>query len=122
MVLIRKSFLLFLCIIIANSLVFSQFKSKIHLIINGVHYENGMLKINYVISNAKENDKIRVWIDILNSKNDTIHAKSWQGDINKILSGEDEKTAIWNIYKDGIDFIDSVKIKISATVENQILP
>ncbi len=115
----RRFFVLFVFIFISNNFIYSQFKSRINILINHINYESGLLTVQYSIRNAKENDKIRIWIDVFNSNKDTIPAKSWQGDVSKIVSGKEDKTAIWNLFGDGIDLIDSVFIKISATVENR---
>jgi hypothetical protein len=97
----------------------SQFKSNIHILFEDIVYENGKLTINYSFLNVKEQDNLRVWINIVNSKNDTILVRSWQGDVNKNISGKGKKVAVWDILKDGIDIVDSVTIKISATLENK---
>jgi hypothetical protein len=115
----RKSLLLYIFLISLNSFLFGQFKSHIHVFINDVQYENGILTVKYHLENAKENDKIRVWIDLFDSKNDTIKAKSWEGDIRRSVSGKNEKVATWNLFKDEIDLVDSITLKISATVENR---
>ncbi|MFN8258857.1 MAG: caspase family protein [Bacteroidales bacterium] len=96
-----------------------QFKSKISIIINDIKYKNGNLIVKYEIENAKTSDNIRVWIDILNSRKDTIFAKTWKGDVNKFVEGGGEKVAIWNVMNDGIELIDYVTIKISGTVEEK---
>jgi len=75
--------------------------------------------VNYNIKNTKPNDKIRVWIDVFDSNNDTIFAKKWKGDINKLIRGGENKIARWNIFEDKIEVFDSIKVKISATVENR---
>jgi len=98
---------------------FGQFKSHIKLEINELKYKNGNLIVNYNINNTKPNDKIRVWIDVFDSKNDTIFAKSWSGNINKLHEGGENKLAIWNIFKDKIEVFDSITVKLSATVENR---
>jgi len=100
---------------------FSQFKSHIKLEINELKYQNGKLLVNYNINNSKPKDRIRIWIDVLGSKSetDTIFAKSWSGDINKLIEGGKNKIAIWNIFKDKFEIFDSIKVKISATVENR---
>ncbi|MEN8122463.1 MAG: caspase family protein [Bacteroidota bacterium] len=95
-----------------------QFKSRISLEITDVKYNKGNLIVKYNINNSKQKDKIRVWISIFNSKNDTIFAKSWNGDVNKFISGGNDKVAIWNIKKDGIDIIDSISVKLSASIQN----
>lgn len=100
-----------------NSIGLTQFKSRINININDIIFKKGNLIVNYEIGNAKTNDEIRVWIDVFNSKKDTIYAKSWSGDINKNLIGGGEKVAIWNVFNDRIEFIDSITVKISATVE-----
>jgi len=96
-----------------------QFKSKIQMVINDINYKNGNLIIKYEIVNASNNDNIRVWIDVFNSKKDTIYAKSWKGDVNKKVEGGGEKVAIWNVFNDNLNLTDSINIKISATIENR---
>ncbi len=111
---------LFLVFLIGFSIIGKgQFKSHINLIINDVKYKNGNLIVKYEIENAKEQDNIRVWIDVFNSKNDTIRAKSWKGDVNKFIEGGGEKVAIWSVFNDETELIDSITVKISATIENR---
>ena len=111
---------LFLIFLIAFSIVGkSQFKSRINLIVNDVKYKNGNLTVKYKIENAKEKDNIRVWIDVFNSKKDTIRAKSWTGDIAKFVEGGGEKVAVWSVYKDEMEIIDSLTVKVSAIIENR---
>jgi hypothetical protein len=117
---LRKTTILFLCLLTFNSFIFSQFKSHIQVVLNETQYENGRLTVKYNLLNAKEHDHIRVWIDLFDSKNDTIKAKSWQGDVRRIVSGKEEKVATWDLFKDGVDLIDSIRIKISATLENRL--
>lgn len=95
-----------------------QFKSRISLEITDVKYNEGSLIVNYNINNSKQKDKIRVWISLFNSKNDTIFAKSWKGDVNKFINGGNDKVAIWNIKDDGIEIIDSIRVKVSATIQD----
>ena len=95
-----------------------QFKSRISLEITDVNYNKGNLIVKYNINNSKQKDKIRVWISLFNSKNDTIFAKSWKGDVNKFISGGNDKVAIWNLKEDGIDIIDSISVKVSATIQD----
>jgi hypothetical protein len=97
----------------------AQFRSKIQILINEVKYSNGNLAINYQINNAKPSDNIRVWIDIFNSKKDTIRARTWRGDVNKLMQGDGDKVAVWDIFKDGMELIDSVTVKIFAPVEEK---
>ena len=115
--LIKKSLLVF-SILTAYS-VQSQFKSHIQVVINEAKYKNGNFIVKYSVNNAKSNDKIRVWIDVLNSQKDTVYARSWKGDVNKFITGGGEKVAIWNIFADDYELIDSLTIKVSATVENR---
>jgi hypothetical protein len=112
---------LILLIIISNlsNSALCQFKSHIQVIINSVEYKDGLLIVKYNLLNSKDKDNVRVWIDVFNSKNDTIKAKSWEGDVKDIASGNGEKIAKWDIFKDGVDLVDSVNVKISATVENR---
>lgn len=95
-----------------------QFKSRISLEITDVKFNRSNLIVKFNINNSRQKDKIRVWINVFNSKNDTIFAKSWKGDVNKFISGGNDKVAIWNIKNDGFDIIDSVSIKVSASVQN----
>ena len=95
-----------------------QFKSRISLEVNSVEYDNGNITIKYNINNSKQKDKIRVWINIFDSKNDTVFAKTWSGDVNKFVSGSNPKIAVWNIKNDGVDIVDSIQVKISASVQN----
>jgi len=97
----------------------SQFKSHIQIVINEAKYKNGNFIVKYNINNAKDKDNIRVWIDVFNSKRDTIYARSWKGDVNKFITGGGDKVAIWNIFADDYELIDSLTIKVSATVENR---
>jgi len=115
---LRISFLVFF-LLGFSVLSKSQFKSNIHIIVNEVKYNNGNLIINYRIDNAKSKDNIRVWIDVFNSKNDSLRAKTWRGDVNKFMLGGGEKTAVWDIFKDGLELTDSVKVKVSALIENR---
>ena len=96
-----------------------QFKSHIQVVINEVKYENGNFTVKYNIDNAKKKDNIRVWIDVFNSKMDTVKARSWKGDVNRFVAGGGEKVAIWNVFADDLEIIDSMSVKISATVENR---
>ena len=113
----RKSLIIYLLFL--TSLANAQFKSHIHVLIDEAKYKNGNFIVKYNIDNAKSNDRIRVWIDIFDSKMDTIRAKSWRGDVNKFVTGGGEKVAIWNVFADELDIIDSLTIKISATVEEK---
>ncbi len=97
-----------------------QFKSRISLEITDIKYNNGNLKVKYNINNSKQKDKIRVWINVFNAKNDTIFARTWKGDANKFIDGGMNKLAIWDVKKDGIDITDSISIKVSASVQNGI--
>ena len=114
-----KVFLLSLFLLVLKCSVYGQFKSHISVVIQDVQYESGLLSVKYEILNAKELDKIRVWIDVFKSGKDTIKARSWQGDVNKILTGKGQKTATWDLFKDNIHIIDSISLKISATIENR---
>ena len=116
---VKKGLTIFLLLSISSHVAFSQFKSNIHLVLNEIYYVNGLLTVKYSILNSKEKDRIRVWIDVFNSKNDTIKARSWSGEVKKAVSGKDEKTAVWNLFNDGIDLVDSIKIKLHATVESR---
>jgi len=102
-----------------TSLIHGQFRSRIQIVIDDVKYKNGNFIVKYTINNAKAKDNIRVWIDVLNSKNDTVRAKSWSGDVNRVVEGGGDKLAIWNVFNDNMDLIDSLSIKISATVQNR---
>lgn len=115
----RKRFLLIFCLILSDIIASGQFKSHITVNIDQVYYQDGTLTVKYELLNSKELDKIRVWVDVFNSKNDTIKGRSWQGDINKTLQGKGLKTASWDLFKDNISIVDSLAIKISATVENR---
>ena len=115
----RRIYLLVLFLVGFNSIISSQFKSNIHILINNVKYDNGILTVNYQIDNAKLKDNIRVWIVVLNSKSDTLRARTWKGDVNKFIEGGGEKVATWDIFKDGIEIRDSVTVKVSATIENR---
>ena len=116
---IKKHILLIFFSIFFSNFSFSQFKSHIKVEINEIEYKEGNLLVNYNINKSKSNDRIRVWIDVFDSNNDTIFAKSWKGDVNKLIEGGENKLAIWNIFKDEIEIFDSISVKISATVENR---
>ncbi|MBN2757654.1 MAG: caspase family protein [Bacteroidales bacterium] len=116
---IKKYIILSIINILFYNISVSQFKSHIKLEINDIKYNNGNLIIKYNINNSKSNDKIRIWIDVFDSKNDTIFAKTWKGDVNKSIEGGENKVVIWDIFNDEIEIVDSIKIKISATVENR---
>ncbi|OQX97109.1 MAG: hypothetical protein B6I20_13350 [Bacteroidetes bacterium 4572_117] len=96
----------------------SQFKSRISLEIIDINYNKGNVVVRYNINNSRQKDNIRVWINVFSSENDTIRAKSWRGDVNKFVNGEGEKTAIWDVGADGIGILDSIYVKVSASVQN----
>jgi hypothetical protein len=111
--------LILICFLFLANTVNGQFKSRIQVVIDETKYKNGNLIVKYNINNAKNHDKIRVWIDVFDSRMDTVRTKNWKGDVNKYVTGGGEKVAIWNVFADELELIDSVRIKISATVENR---
>ena len=114
----RNIILLFLFQFFLYLQVNGQFKSRISIEITDVKYNEGNLTVKYNILNSRSKDKIRVWINVFNSKNDTIFAKSWKGDVNKFISGGNDKLAVWNIKNDGIEILDSISVKVSASIQN----
>lgn len=114
----KKTRLLIIFLLSFYSMVHGQFRSRISLEVTSVEYQNGNIEIRYNINNAKQKDKIRVWINIFDSKNDTIFAKNWSGDVDKFVNGGSQKLAVWNVRKDEIDIVDSIQVKISASIQN----
>ena len=111
-----STFLIYLLLSIS---VHGQFKAKIGVEILDTKYDSGKLTVKYQIHNARHNDKVRVWINVFNSKNDSIKAFSWSGAVNKFIDDPNEiKTAVWDMYKDKIGLIDTIKVKVSASVQN----
>lgn len=96
-----------------------QFKARISVEILETEYNSGKLSVKYKIHNARAKDKVRVWINVFNSKGDSIKAYSWTGSVNRFVDNpEEEKTAVWDVYKDKINLIDTLQIKVSASVQN----
>ncbi len=109
---------LFLFLILVADM-FGQFKSRISIEILETNYNSGKLTVKYKIHNARQKDKIRVWANVFNSKGDSIKALAWTGEVNKFISNPDEeKVAIWDVYHDKINLIDTLRIKVSASVQN----
>ncbi len=98
--------------------IHAQFKSRISLEITEVKFNKGNLIVKYNINNSKQKDKIRVWINVFDSKKDTVYAKTWNGDANKLIDGGMNKLAIWDVKSDGLDITDSVSVKVSASIQN----
>jgi hypothetical protein len=114
---IKKTLIIYFLFLASSAC--GQFKSHIQVVVDEAKYKNGNFIVKYNINNAKKNDRVRVWIDVFNSKKDTIRARSWKGDVNRFVAGGGEKVAIWNVFADEFDIIDSLTIKVSATVENR---
>ncbi len=117
----------FLALIIV-SLFFSvtvngQFKSRISVEILETQYNSGKLSVKYKIHNARAKDKVRVWINVFNSRGDSIKAVSWKGEVNKFIDKpEEDKFAVWDVYRDKVNIIDTLRVKVSASVQNGFYP
>ncbi|MCF6243293.1 MAG: caspase family protein [Bacteroidales bacterium] len=113
----------FLLLIFLQSLsvvfVHGQFKARISVEILETNYNSGKLTVKYKIYNARPKDKVRVWINVFNSKSDSIKAVSWTGAVNRFIDNPNEdKIAVWDVYKDKAKLIDTLQIKVSASVQN----
>ncbi len=103
----------------STAFVHGQFKARISVEILETKYNSGKLSVKYKIHNARPKDKVRVWVNVFNSKNDSIKAFSWTGSVNRFIDHpEEEKIAVWDVYKDKINLIDTLQIKVSASVQN----
>jgi hypothetical protein len=99
--------------------VHGQFKARISVEIIETKYSSGKLSVKYKIHNARPKDKVRVWINVFNSKSDSIKAISWTGAVNRFIDNpNEEKIAVWDVYKDDVKLIDTLQIKVSASVQN----
>jgi len=75
-------------------------------------YKDDKVSIPYTI-NGQTTDNFVVWIELFNSKNERIDAKSISGDVNQV-KGSGGKQINWDIKADGVTLNDNIYAKVSA--------
>lgn len=89
-----------------------QFSEKVKLSNVGLVYKEDKVTIPYTL-NGKAGEDFVVWVELFNSKNTKIDAKSISGDIN-LVKGSGSKQILWDIKKDAVILDDNIYAKVSA--------
>lgn len=108
--------LITMAIILLYLVVNASAQNKSEAEVKNVDFElkNNKIEIIYDIVNFADEETFDISVEILNSEDEPIEAKSLQGDIDKNISGGFNKKIIWDLMKDKVIISDSIFIKITA--------
>jgi hypothetical protein len=113
--------LLIVCILVIFPFFLIYGQKPTNLTISNIDfnlYEDQVI-INYDLTDTLDNCECYIEMEVYNSMNEPINAKTIKGDVNKLVEPGKDKFIIWEIKEDYPDFNDSIFITIIALKYDQ---
>lgn len=113
----RFAFPLMLPLLILFNVQFCNAQQKANVSNTKVSIDNDFVLIRYDIVNYDQSSEFEVWIRISNSKGDSLHAATLQGDIGFHIKGGRNKEIIWHPAEDSIFLNEDIGIQVLANLK-----